>query len=60
MERNEAANSAETMLELYDALYHLTKVVKDLTRVIQEHDKSTETLLQELTKVHSMLSMVVV
>ena len=48
MERNEATKTAEEIAELYDAIYHLTKVVKDLTRVIQEHDKTMEELAQHV------------
>jgi hypothetical protein len=47
MERYEATKTAEEIAELYDAIYHLTKVVKDLTRVIQEHDKTMEDLVSK-------------
>ena len=47
MERNEAPNTAAEIAELYDAIYHLTKVVKDLTRVIMEHDKTTDELVSK-------------
>lgn len=55
MERNEATNQAEEIAELYDAIYHLTKVVKDLTRVIMEHDKATVLLTVEINEVANLL-----
>ena len=73
MERIEEDILAEAMIELYDVIHHLTRVVKDLTRVIQEHDKTTEELAnvvsyqvkhtelltEAIVEVDSMLGMVV-
>jgi len=48
MERNEAPDSAAEIAELYDAIYHLTKVVDDLTRVIIEHDITMKELSENV------------
>lgn len=55
MERNEATNQAEEIAELYDAIYHLTKVVNDLTRVIMEHDKTNTELARVLRNVDNSI-----
>ena len=48
MERIEEDILAEAMIELYDVIHHLTKVVNDLTRVIMEHDKTMVELSQHV------------
>lgn len=40
MERNKAPDIAAEIAELYDAIYHLTKVVKELTTVILDNSKT--------------------